>query len=311
MFDIADCDGSTMVIMDYCEQVQVDQVNNCRVFVGACASSIFIRNCSNSTFYTCCRQLRLRDCVNCKFYIYSMSEVHIELSRDLLFAPFNGGYPDHATHLAKAKLDISNNLWYDIFDHNDPGKTHANWALLPESAYEPEWFPQGPCAPAISKNAPGSVARLGSDSAMHSYGIEQMKADAEKLKAQSQAHVATSAVLPPPPTTVSVSLPPVPPSLTKIAIIGSGAVASALAGGLLKSGKFEVAFGSRNPSSDKVQALLTAYPSATSWGIEAATAGADVIILAVPGMRTLEEYSECAKSLGGGAKSKVITMCVL
>jgi protein XRP2 len=56
-FDIADCDGSTLIVMDNCEQVQIDEVKNSRIFIGACASSIFIRNCTNCTFYTSCRQL--------------------------------------------------------------------------------------------------------------------------------------------------------------------------------------------------------------------------------------------------------------
>jgi len=91
-FDIADCVNSTLVIMDNCEQVQIDCCKNCRIFVGACASSIFIRNCENCVFYTCCRQLRLREVTNSVFYIYSMSEVHIEESNTVQFAPFCGGY---------------------------------------------------------------------------------------------------------------------------------------------------------------------------------------------------------------------------
>ena len=171
-FDIGDCENCTLVIMDHCEQVQIDMLKNCRVFVGACASSIFIRNCENCVFYTSCRQLRLREVVNSTFYIYSMAEVHIEYSNAVRFAPFNGGYPDHARHMQTANLDPKvrrcrrrgqwvccqwhgpavvdahvpphvplpsdapshhqHNLWYDIFDHNDPAKTHENWALVPE-----------------------------------------------------------------------------------------------------------------------------------------------------------------------------------
>ena len=105
-FDIGDCENCTLVIMDHCEQVQIDMLKNCRVFVGACASSVFIRNCENCVFYTSCRQLRLREVVNSTFYIYSMAEVHIEYSNAVRFAPFNGGYPDHARHMQTANLDL-------------------------------------------------------------------------------------------------------------------------------------------------------------------------------------------------------------
>jgi len=115
MFDIADCENSTLVVLDHCEQVQIDQVKNSRIFIGACESSMFIRNCDNCTFYTACRQLRLREVTNSTFYIFSQAEVHIEYSSALKFAPFNGGYPEQAAHFAKAKLKGDHNLWYDIF----------------------------------------------------------------------------------------------------------------------------------------------------------------------------------------------------
>ena len=215
MFDIADCDGSTMVIMDQCEQVQIDKVKNCRIFIGACASSIFIRNCENCTFYTCCRQLRLREVVNSVFYIYSMAEVHIEYSNTLRFAPFNGGYPEHASHLAAAKLTAEHNLWYDIFDHNDPSKSRVNWSLLPEAEYEAPWFPAGACEPAVGRTKVGSVVRVeaAADASMQSFSVQQMMADAQTVKA-----VSSPSKTPP--------LPPVAAEAAKIAESPSKAVAA-------------------------------------------------------------------------------------
>lgn len=189
MFDIGDCANSTLIIMDNCEQVQIDQVKNCRIFIGACASSIFIRNCENCVFYTSCRQLRLREVLNSTFYIYSMSEVHIEESTSLQFAPFNGGYPEHSKHLQAANLDPLHNLWYDIFDHNDPGKSKKNWKLLPVDEYEMPWFPAGvPCELAVQLTAPGSVTRDdqgpgAAASTEQAFSIQQMIADAEAMNA--------------------------------------------------------------------------------------------------------------------------------
>lgn len=203
MFDIADCSNSTLLVLDQSEQVQIDQLTNCRVFIAACASSIFIRNCKDCVFYTCCRQLRLREVTDSKFYIYSMSEVHIEFSKGLQFAPFNGGYPDHAKHLASANLDIKHNLWYDIYDHNDPGKTRENWSLLPESEYENPWFPLGPCDPAIQRTKPGSVQPRSEDGGMQSFSIQQIHQDAQKAspspaKAPAPAPVQTPVAAPAP-----------------------------------------------------------------------------------------------------------------
>ena len=252
MFDIGDCENSTLVIMDTCEQVQIDQVKNCRIFIGACASSIFIRNCENCVFYTSCRQLRLREVVNSTFYIYSMSEVHIEYSNALKFAPFNGGYPDHAKHLRSANLDPKLNLWYDIFDHNDPAKDKGNWSLLPVSEYEEPWFPGGvPCELAVPITAAGSVVRTdlaanggGSGETVggeQAFSIQHMIADAEKMKAAMAAPALPSAPIALPTTSLPPAVP-VPTVKATMVVVTPPAVsdAAAAASSLLSGSNLEV-----------------------------------------------------------------------
>jgi len=164
MYNIADCEDTELVVMDHCEQVQIDQCKNSKIFIGACESSMFIRNCDNCTFYIACRQLRLREVTNCKFFCFSTAEVHIEYSNNVQFAPFHGGYAEQAQHLTAAKLPYQDhNLWYDIFDHNDPGKTRTNWSLLPEGEYGNAWYPAGVCEPAVPLTKPGSVLRVDGD----------------------------------------------------------------------------------------------------------------------------------------------------
>lgn len=198
MFNISDCDNVTIALLDFTEQIQIDEVKNSRIFIGACTSSLFIRNCEDCVFYTCCRQLRLRDVKNCTFYIYSMSEVHIEFSNNVKFASFNGSYPEHALHLQKAQLNVNHNLWYDIFDHNDPQKTKINWSLLPEDQYEQPWYPLGtPCEHAIPRTAPGSVVRENlADSSMQSFGFNQLVADSATSVPQTIATTDAVSVTP-------------------------------------------------------------------------------------------------------------------
>mmetsp|Transcript_8607 Transcript_8607/g.7704 ORF Transcript_8607/g.7704 Transcript_8607/m.7704 type:complete len:369 (+) Transcript_8607:53-1159(+) len=194
MFDISDCNNVTIILMDYCEQVQIDQVHNSKIFIGACVSSIFIRNCENCIFYSCCRQLRLREVTKSKLFIYSMSEVHIEYSNQLQFGCFNGSYPEQLQHLSLANLDITNNLWYDIFDHNDPSKSNANWSIIPETEYEEPWYPQGlKCDHAIPLTKPGSVERIVEDSSMKSFDFQQLVRDSALLASSPSTPVAVPA----------------------------------------------------------------------------------------------------------------------
>lgn len=204
VFDIADCSNSTLVVADHTEQVQIDQCHNCKIFIAACASSIFIRNCTNCTFYVVCRQLRLREVTGSTFYTFSQSEIHIEYSNNNKFGPFNGGYEEQAKHLKAANLDLNYNLWYDIYDHNDPGKTGANWTLLKEEEYEEMWFPLGnACEPAIKRTKPGSVHRTDENAVKgdSSFGLQQMIKDAEQLKVnapQAPTNNSNNNLVPPP-----------------------------------------------------------------------------------------------------------------
>ena len=206
MYDIADCEDTELVVMDHCEQVQIDQVKNSKIFVGACESSMFIRNCEDCTFYIACRQLRLREVKNCKFFCFSTAEVHIEYSSGCQFAPFNGGYPGQAEHLEAAKLPYtSHNLWYDIFDHNDPAKTKENWSILPESEYTQDngWFPLGPCDRSIPLTKVGSVERVEGDTTgdagkgVQSFSIqttaEAAQAVVETVEAEMEEHTQSNA----------------------------------------------------------------------------------------------------------------------
>ena len=169
---------------------------------GAGTSTIFIRNCTDCVFFTCCRQLRITECTNCQFYVYSTAEVHIELCSGLAFAPFNGGYPEHAEHLQKANLPLDHNLWYDIFDHNDPGKTRKNWSLIDSSTYEQPWFPVGACPPAIALTVPGTVDKV-QESGMQSFGAQQFQIDAEKPTSPTKPAKKEEEVPPPLPPAAS------------------------------------------------------------------------------------------------------------
>lgn len=181
MFTIENVENCTIAVCDACETIHVDNVKKSKVFLAATASSTFIRDCEDCIFFTCCQQLRIRDCVRCDFYVYSSSEVHIETSSAVRFGPFRGGYPQHKEHLQSAKIDNRSNLWYDIFDHNDPLKTHANWSLVAESGYAEPWFPLGACDVSVEVNAVGSVDRSKeSDANMSSFGVDQLRIDAAK-----------------------------------------------------------------------------------------------------------------------------------
>lgn len=79
-FNIVKCTNCVIQLLDHCDQVQIDDTSDSKIFVGASSESIFVRDCTNCTLTVACKQLRTRDCINCSFYLYCKTEPIIETS---------------------------------------------------------------------------------------------------------------------------------------------------------------------------------------------------------------------------------------
>ncbi|CAN0179206.1 unnamed protein product, partial [Phaeothamnion confervicola] len=133
---LSDCE---VLLLDHMDQTQVDELQNCRVFIGAASASVYVRQCRNCVFTVACQQLRVLESHGCTFYLLSKTDPSIEHSDGLAFAPFNGEYPEHGQHLTAAGLDLNENRWSSIYDWNDPDKTGVHWRILPEEERSGPW----------------------------------------------------------------------------------------------------------------------------------------------------------------------------
>ena len=134
---VEDCTSSTVAICDHVSQAQLDNLNKCKILVGPCAGSVFLRDCVDCTFSIATRQLRTRNCTNCTVYLFSQTEPIIETSSGMRFAPYNASYPEQAKHFEKAGLDPALNLFYAIYDFNGAEADAAtHWSELPDDAWE-------------------------------------------------------------------------------------------------------------------------------------------------------------------------------
>lgn len=197
-FDIANCKNCTLVLLDNCDQVQIDDLSgesvvfdvklssndtlsspppfihiDCQVFIGASSGSIFIRNCHNCSFTIAGKQLRTRDCKNCTINLYCKTEPIIETSTEMTFASFNGAYPGHYKAMLDADLDPCINQWHKVYDFNDPSKSQKNWRYVTREEEEPLWCPLGEaecCIPSFLPTRQSMVSSDGSDIARNSVG---------------------------------------------------------------------------------------------------------------------------------------------
>jgi len=198
-FEMAELKRCEVLLLDHSEAVQVDYLEQCNVFIGACCDSVFVRNCTGCTFTIACKQLRTRDCKDCTFYLFSLTEPVIELSSDVRFAPFNGAYAEHLDHMEAASLGpLASNLWFAVFDFNDDAKTGDNWRLLEESEEDGVWAldTEGGQAAAMTTStvprvAAGSIPVPSEEEAkagggMKSFALGTSQEDAEKALAEAE-----------------------------------------------------------------------------------------------------------------------------
>ena len=107
-----------MLLLDHSDQITGDNISNCKIVIGPSSESVFIRNCTNCTFFIACKQFRCRDCSNCTVSLYSKTEPIIESSSAMHFYPYMCAYPGQTEHFAKAGLIPTHNHWANVFDFN-------------------------------------------------------------------------------------------------------------------------------------------------------------------------------------------------
>ncbi|KAI9987130.1 hypothetical protein PInf_023005 [Phytophthora infestans] len=132
-FLIEECHNCDIFLLDHCTSVQIDACTNCRIVVGPCEGSVFLRNCKRCTVVCAVQQFRARDCEDASVYLYSSTEPIIETSSGLRFACFPLTYFSLQEQFRQAKFSPWNNKWSEIFDFTPD---HGGWKPLPMRRHE-------------------------------------------------------------------------------------------------------------------------------------------------------------------------------
>jgi len=139
-FIIEDCVDCDIFVCDYSASVTIDNCTNCRIFVGPVESSIFVRNCKNCKCIIACQQWRTRECENLDVFLYSMTQPIIESSTNMRFACFQFYYPALLEQFTKAKLNVFNNSWGQVYDFTPSENQGGNWSYLPLDVKHTQFF---------------------------------------------------------------------------------------------------------------------------------------------------------------------------
>jgi len=121
--------------------VTVDDCRNCCIFIGPTDSSVFIRNSFNCKLVVIARQLRLRDCTDCRLSLYCRTKPAVESCSGLEFSCFAFPYAGLAAQMCACKLAPFTNFWADGYDYTPEvdhgggdGSCAAHWHIASRAA---------------------------------------------------------------------------------------------------------------------------------------------------------------------------------
>ncbi|KAJ1626288.1 tubulin binding cofactor C-domain-containing protein [Pavlovales sp. CCMP2436] len=136
-FVIADCVDCDIFVCDHCEMVTIDRCQRCRIFIGPCESSIFVRNCVDIKLVASCRQFRTRDCKQLDVLMHCVSQPSIETSSAVRFGCLQYFYFALPAQFEAAGMSVFNNRWSEVYNFT-PAK--GGYTLLEGEAASPTAF---------------------------------------------------------------------------------------------------------------------------------------------------------------------------
>lgn len=130
-FLIEECDGCDIYLLDNSAQVTVDLATNCRIFVGPCEGSVFLRDCAGCSVIVACQQFRTRDCRDISVLAHvSAGQPIVESSSGVRFGCYRAAYFSLREQFASAGLKVWNTRWSNVHDFT-PVRGEAHWTFLP------------------------------------------------------------------------------------------------------------------------------------------------------------------------------------
>ena len=91
--------------------VSIDRCTRCRLVIGPCESSVFLRNCDDIRGVVACQQLRTRDVNRLELLLLTASQPSVETTTDARFGCFALHYAGLEGQLAAAGLSVFSNRW--------------------------------------------------------------------------------------------------------------------------------------------------------------------------------------------------------
>lgn len=103
-------------VLDPLDSMTIDDCEDCEFIVAACEGSIFLRTSKRVVIHAACKQFRTRDCEDCEARLFAATDPVVEASHHITFKPFHLQLPKLMSSFAAAKLDASVNRFVHVYD---------------------------------------------------------------------------------------------------------------------------------------------------------------------------------------------------
>jgi hypothetical protein len=131
-FRVERCVACTIALLDNSEQVVLEKLERCRVIIGACESSVFVRECKNCDMVVATKQLRTRDCTGVRFALFTQTRPVIESSVGLEVGCIRMQWFSQALAMERARLVPLANRWSEVHDFSKGAKHWKRMDLATE-----------------------------------------------------------------------------------------------------------------------------------------------------------------------------------
>ena len=113
-FIVEECEDCEIFLLDWSAMVTVDLCKRCRLVIGPCESSVFLRDCEELKCVIACQQLRTREVKGLDALLMTVAQPSIEETRHARFGCYNLQYEALAAQFTAAKLSPYNNRWAEL-----------------------------------------------------------------------------------------------------------------------------------------------------------------------------------------------------
>lgn len=128
---LSNIDSCIVKVNGNASTIHVNNIKKSKIYLGPVSNSVFVENCTDSTLYLACHQLRMHTSCNTRVYLHVTSRPIIEHCKQIGFAP---AYEFNAELYDLSGLDKTKNHWDEVDDFNwlSIEEKSPNWFVIPE-----------------------------------------------------------------------------------------------------------------------------------------------------------------------------------